>query len=84
MVFTRPENLASASYVFIMLVLGVPVWWKTTEVYRVSLPYEDIDELSQTVPTTLKVNLLLVTTDMKKYDQWGPQIQEHLQGSLCH
>ncbi|KAH3789016.1 GPI transamidase component PIG-S-like isoform X2 [Dreissena polymorpha] len=33
---------------FVCLVVGLPLWWKTTEVYRVSLPYSDIDTLAGT------------------------------------
>jgi len=33
---------------FVCIVVGIPLWWKTTEVYRVSLPYSDIAELNNT------------------------------------
>ncbi|XP_013145055.1 PREDICTED: GPI transamidase component PIG-S isoform X2 [Papilio polytes] len=36
--------LASASFVGLLIVIGLPLWWKTTEVYRVSLPYDKISE----------------------------------------
>ncbi|XP_041368806.1 GPI transamidase component PIG-S-like isoform X2 [Gigantopelta aegis] len=32
----------------ICVIVGVPLWWKTTEVYRVQLPYSDINSLSDT------------------------------------
>lgn len=32
---------------FVCLAIGLPLWWKTTEVYRVSLPYSDIDSLAR-------------------------------------
>ena len=31
---------------FVCVVVGLPLWWKTTEVYRVSLPYSDIETLA--------------------------------------
>ncbi|XP_072934173.1 GPI transamidase component PIG-S [Epargyreus clarus] len=34
---------ASASFVGVLIVIGLPLWWKTTEVYRVSLPYDKIN-----------------------------------------
>ncbi|CAH4030696.1 GPI transamidase component PIG-S isoform X2 [Pieris brassicae] len=34
---------ASASFVGVLIVIGVPLWWKTTEVFRVSLPYDKIN-----------------------------------------
>lgn len=36
---------SAISFALIILGLGLPLWWKTTEVYRVSLPYTEIDEL---------------------------------------
>ena len=40
--------LAAVGVGFVCLVVGLPLWWKTTEVYRVSLPYSDIDTLADT------------------------------------
>ncbi len=75
----RPLDLISSSlsYVLLMFVLGLPVWWKTTQVYRVSLPYAEIDALAQ---VKLKVDLLLVSEDAKDGHFWGPKILEHLSG----
>ncbi|CAK1589975.1 unnamed protein product [Parnassius mnemosyne] len=33
---------ASASFVGVLIIIGLPLWWKTTEVYRVTLPYDKI------------------------------------------
>lgn len=38
---------AALSFATIAVVLGLPLWWKTTETYRAALPYTDIDGLSQ-------------------------------------
>lgn len=38
---------AALSFAVILLGIGIPLWWKTTEVYRVSLPYSKIDSLNQ-------------------------------------
>ncbi|XP_055903161.1 GPI transamidase component PIG-S-like isoform X1 [Eupeodes corollae] len=40
---------ASVAFMVVVLVIGVPMWWKTTEVYRVSLPYSDIRDLSESL-----------------------------------
>ncbi|KAG4067972.1 hypothetical protein HA402_010658 [Bradysia odoriphaga] len=37
---------ASLSFIFVIIFFGIPMWWKTTEVYRVSLPFAGIKELS--------------------------------------
>ncbi|CAB3220276.1 unnamed protein product [Arctia plantaginis] len=50
--------LASASFVGVLIIIGLPLWWKTTEVYRVSLPYDKInsfDSLSHTITAELTV-----------------------------
>lgn len=42
------EQMYSALSFCIMLVLvGIPLWWKTTEVYRVSLPYSEMETLTE-------------------------------------
>ncbi|XP_067128042.1 GPI transamidase component PIG-S [Centruroides vittatus] len=43
---------------FVFVIIGVPLWWKTTEVYRVTLPYSEIEKLPflevvHSVPVTL-------------------------------
>ncbi|XP_036148970.1 GPI transamidase component PIG-S isoform X3 [Monomorium pharaonis] len=38
---------ASLSFAVLLLGIGVPLWWHTTTVPRVTLPYNGIDELSQ-------------------------------------
>ena len=42
------HHWAALCFGIVCIGIGVPVWWKTTEVYRVSLPYADIQELSKT------------------------------------
>ena len=39
--------------------IGLPVWWKTTEVYRCPLPYKEINELAEH-----QVGLLLHALDL--------------------
>lgn len=38
---------ASVSFAVLLLGIGLPLWWHTTAVPRVALPYTGIDELSQ-------------------------------------
>ncbi|KAL1428615.1 hypothetical protein MTO96_002973 [Rhipicephalus appendiculatus] len=37
---------AGISFILIFVFVGLPVWWKTTTVYRVNLPYDEIETLS--------------------------------------
>ncbi|KAJ8311108.1 hypothetical protein KUTeg_011340 [Tegillarca granosa] len=41
------QTYAAVGVGFVCLFIGIPLWWKTTEVYRVSLPYADITDLTQ-------------------------------------
>ncbi|XP_064022420.1 GPI transamidase component PIG-S isoform X2 [Pogoniulus pusillus] len=50
---------AALSFAAIVVVLGLPLWWKTTETYRAALPYVDIDGLGQ-LPFQLTVPVAVV------------------------
>jgi len=71
------KHLAAASYAFLMLVIGVPVWWKTTEVYRAYVPYSEIANLD-TLSVVQKANVLLITTDAEDSHLRGPIFQKTL------
>jgi phosphatidylinositol glycan class S len=50
------------------VLVGVPIWWKTTEVYRSPLPYEQINELktqeSSSLPScTIDIISIITNTD---------------------
>ena len=71
------KHLASLSFVVQMLLVVVPVWWKTTEVYRASLPYSEIENL-HSLPLQQKSNILLVTMDAEDSHIRGPSFQNVL------
>lgn len=39
------RRLIIASF-YIVILFGLPLWWKTTEVYRAQLPFAEIEEWS--------------------------------------
>ncbi len=39
------QYISSLSILVVTLFIGVPIWWKTTEVYRCPLPYNEIEKL---------------------------------------
>jgi len=51
---------SAVSFAIIILGLGLPLWWKTTEVHRVSLPYQEIEELQHVEPRMV-LNLSVYT-----------------------
>ncbi|KAK5822192.1 phosphatidylinositol-glycan biosynthesis class S protein, partial [Linnemannia elongata] len=42
--------------VWAVVLLGLPLWWKTTRVYRAELPYDSIDQWNQTIRQLLDTN----------------------------
>ncbi|KAK3095640.1 hypothetical protein FSP39_017048 [Pinctada imbricata] len=42
----KRQHYAALGVGFVCVIIGLPLWWKTTEVYRVSLPYSDIADLT--------------------------------------
>ncbi|XP_055653169.1 GPI transamidase component PIG-S isoform X1 [Falco peregrinus] len=50
---------AALSFAAIAVVLGLPLWWRTTETYRAALPYAGIDGLGQ-LPFQLAVPVAVV------------------------
>lgn len=69
-------TMSSVSYALIMVLIGVPVWWKTTQVYRVALPYKDMEASYKQM--NIRVNVNLVTSDTHRDHQLGPKIQQLL------
>ncbi|KAH7955779.1 hypothetical protein HPB52_003851 [Rhipicephalus sanguineus] len=50
---------ASISFILMFVFVGLPVWWKTTTVYRVNLPYDEIETLStKTAVHRIKVEVV--------------------------
>ncbi|XP_023341084.1 GPI transamidase component PIG-S [Eurytemora carolleeae] len=76
------SHLGPLSYILIMAVLGVPIWWRTTEVYRALLPYDAIDALSDIEYVTQKVNIILITPDAQGVHSRGPEVQKLLNSQL--
>ncbi|KAJ8321783.1 hypothetical protein KUTeg_000254 [Tegillarca granosa] len=60
------QTYAAVGVGFVCLFIGIPLWWKTTEVYRVSLPYADITDLTQS-----KVGLDTKLADIILYSRDG-------------
>ncbi|CAI6344098.1 unnamed protein product [Macrosiphum euphorbiae] len=63
------RNLSAAVYAFILLVIGIPLWWRMTEVQRHSLPYAQISQLG-----TMDV---IISTDIFVYTK-NPYVTEQI------
>ncbi|KAJ9591063.1 hypothetical protein L9F63_027730, partial [Diploptera punctata] len=66
---------AAISYAFILIVIGLPLWWKTTEVYRVTLPYKQINELDG-LNTTIAMNISVSTLDAARGEKLANDLNE--------
>ncbi|KAK2150739.1 hypothetical protein LSH36_391g00004 [Paralvinella palmiformis] len=52
---------------FVCIVIGLPLWWKTTEVYRVPLPYQEISTLTRAQVTCyVDFTLVVFNEDIQK------------------
>ena len=53
------QYVSSLSILCVAVLVGLPLWWKTTEVYRCPLPYSEIQSLALQQVYTLSGSLLL-------------------------
>ncbi|BFY97511.1 hypothetical protein BsWGS_00551 [Bradybaena similaris] len=61
------QHTAALSIGILCIVVGVPLWWKTTEVYRVSLPYSDIQHLSDSkIEYLIEINVIWISGQKKE------------------
>lgn len=49
--------ISTLSYVIVLIVAGIPIWYHTTKVYRASLPLDDMLQLEQYSPAPLSVQI---------------------------
>ncbi|CAL1265479.1 unnamed protein product [Larinioides sclopetarius] len=52
--------ITTSVFALSFLLIGIPLWWKTTEVYRYPIPYEECQSLlSETIRHTIPVKLVI-------------------------
>lgn len=68
------NHSAAAAYAALMVAVGLPVWWKTTEVYRAALPYADIAALGE-LDTRQRVDVFLVCLEEEECHTRAPVLQ---------
>lgn len=52
------QYASSLSILAVALFVGVPIWWKTTEVYRCALPYRKIERLRDKHVRKVQISLV--------------------------
>ncbi|KAF9341719.1 hypothetical protein BGZ91_003715 [Linnemannia elongata] len=69
--------------VWAVVLLGLPLWWKTTRVYRAELPYDSIDQWNQWKACQpkfpIRVNLHLSETEQQQSGR-NPELSDVTQG----
>ncbi|XP_046385879.1 GPI transamidase component PIG-S [Ischnura elegans] len=71
---------AALGFAFILLVVGIPLWWKTTKVHRVALPYGRIGELGD-VSLIHEFEVDVVTTNEFRAKKLAEDLQESFKSS---
>ncbi|CAH8593206.1 unnamed protein product [Schistosoma turkestanicum] len=67
--------ITSVFYLLVTIIIGIPLWWKTTTPYHAALPYDEIQLLSaRKVEITVPINVLNFHTELD--DQKLNQISE--------
>ncbi|XP_057319220.1 GPI transamidase component PIG-S isoform X2 [Microplitis mediator] len=74
---------ASISFAFLLLGIGVPLWWHTTAVPRVTLPYSGIAELSN-LNIKIRGNILVATTSEERAQFITNQIRTAFENSTLY
>ena len=63
------------------VIVAVPVWWRLTEIYRVHLPFESLDEVRKEPIPTLAVSLCF-SESLKVSSESRDAIQVWLEGQI--
>ncbi|XP_038213260.1 GPI transamidase component PIG-S isoform X2 [Zerene cesonia] len=71
---------ASASFVGVLIIIGVPLWWKTTEVFRVTLPYDQISSFD-TDSHFITTELVVLANDERTASDVAARIERDFEKS---
>lgn len=66
---------ASISFAVLLLGIGVPLWWHTTAVPRVPLPYDGIEQLSN-LEINIKTKLIILALSRDRAELLVHDIKE--------
>ncbi|XP_012270747.1 GPI transamidase component PIG-S isoform X2 [Orussus abietinus] len=69
---------ASISFAFLLLGIGVPLWWYTTSVPRVPLPYSGIEGLSD-LEMKIKTKILIAVVDKRRAETLTEEIRKNFE-----
>lgn len=73
--------MSAAVYAFILLVIGIPLWWRMTEVQRYPLPYAQISQLGN-IDVSIATDIFVYTKHPSETERIIKQIQ--ITFNLCN
>ncbi|XP_035205432.1 uncharacterized protein LOC118180446, partial [Stegodyphus dumicola] len=63
--------VATSVFALTFILIGVPVWWKTTEVYRYPVPHEECHHLlSETITHAVPIKIILADQQVQQGVFW--------------
>lgn len=80
MISERYRVYASISFAILLIGIGVPLWWQTTAVPRVPLPYTGISALSN-LNTSIRSRILIASSSRVRGELLTVHIKNALQNS---
>uniref|UniRef100_H2YV43 GPI transamidase component PIG-S n=1 Tax=Ciona savignyi TaxID=51511 RepID=H2YV43_CIOSA len=78
----KTQRLTAIATGAIFLLVGIPIWWKTTEVYRAELPFDEISQLNQ--DPSLKNRVILAQAPLKEedFDEFSKVLTETIKHTI--
>lgn len=75
----QTKKYVSGAVLIFLLTIGVPVWWKTTEVYRAVLPIEEIQSLYQIKQMPVSVDVIFLNKiDSENFNDFYISLEKSL------
>lgn len=68
MIFAGMYRMGAAiSFAVMLLIIGIPLWWKTTEVHRAALPYRQIESID---PSNITIQMkIYVSSPVDRFNE---------------
>lgn len=80
-IFTEDIRVyAAMSFAFLLIIVGVPLWWKTTEVYRVHVPYGRIDDLKE-LDVSFPISVTILSKNINRAESVKAYLEKNTSSS---
>ncbi|KAG5670387.1 hypothetical protein PVAND_000656 [Polypedilum vanderplanki] len=72
--------LSTISYILVIFVIGVPMWWKTTEIHRADLPSNDIEALDDK-PITFSIEIGIFINNDERQKEFIDELEVYFRNN---